>query len=321
MSSAGLRPLPPYDWPNPPAKPDGSVPPELVEQYKAELTAHNEFIKQQLEESFAQGGHRRSLEQLDRQAQIGSAAAASLAEVNRQAATAQAGFAAAAATAATILALANLRSNFINSSVTEIHKAYIEVAKGSIDRMQKRAELLQAAAIAIGTLYTGLLAFFFITADKITKDNVDQTETLPSRGIIPAVFLGCTVVFAMAYLAFRTVPGEGMSINNEAEPLDYIEQQRNLFVDWVNYIRWWRVALIQLAVISLGLAVATLPVAFINVANDEAVTFIKNTVIVILAVWIVGWLVYGSRSRNVGWTVNLSRSGIVNWMVFWRRPR
>lgn len=320
MSSTDLSPLPPYTWPNPPETQGGSIPPELVEQYKAELAAHNEFIKQQLGEAKAPAELQRSIILLERQAQLSSDAAATLTEANRQDATnlaqvnanaeaVQAEFqkqatildatvASNAADAASELALVTVRNNFLNSSVVEIHKAYIEVAKGGIDRMQKRAELLQAAAVAVGTLYTGLLAFFYITADKISKDNVALVQTLPARGIIPAVFLGGTVVFTMAYLAFRTVPGSGVQVDNEEEPLDYIEQQRNLFVDWVNHIAWWRVALIQLAVISLGGAVATLPLAFTEVTDDEAVEFVRNGVIGAILLWSVGWIVYWKRGRG-----------------------
>ena len=40
-----------------------------------------------------------------------------------------------------------------------VFTAYVDVTKGQLDRAQARAEFVQTAAAAVGTLYTGVLAF------------------------------------------------------------------------------------------------------------------------------------------------------------------
>lgn len=281
-----LGPLPSYQWPEPPTLANGTVPPELVEQYKAQLEAHNEFIKQQLVEFFAASEHRRKLQELEYQAKIDTEAAKQQASLSIDAANQ-------AADLTLQLELEKQARDFRNATLTNFHQAYIEVAKAKVDRAQKHAELLQAAAISIGTLYTGVLAYFFIQAAEVDKDNQEWSQLMPVRGIIPMVFLGTTIVFAMAYVAFRTVPKKGHEIEGEPHPLSYLDQQRNLFVEWVGYIQWWRAGLSQLAVISLGFAVATLPVAFMDITDKRAKDLTLSYVFIVLGIWALGWLLYG----------------------------
>lgn len=71
----------------------------------------------------------------------------------------------------------------------KLYAELLSLASQSIERARKSAELVQAAAVAVGGLYTGVLGFIFVA-----KDN-----PMPWRGIWPTVFLGLAVVLAMSY--------------------------------------------------------------------------------------------------------------------------
>lgn len=139
-----------------------------------------------------------------------------------------------------------------------VHNAYVEISKGTIDRTRARAEFVEKAAGGLGTAYTAILALTSFGANK----------SLPPQGIIPTVFFGAAVVLAAVYLAFiskdehKTSSGgqEGGAHDWETKQLNRL----NELTRWTSSIVRHRVSYLHAAVISLGLGVLFLPVAFLN---------------------------------------------------------
>ena len=291
MDHRPIDPMPDYTWPDPPSEAEMPVPEERLEQYKAVLAAHGAYIAHQTTQEAAEAEREHALLALCLNARIDrEATATAVADARMQALTQQSN------------SVQTLNLEFRNSMLTEIHKSYIESAKASVDRIQRRAELLQAAAVAIGTIYTGLFGYFFITADADAASSMSRLET---RGIIPVVFLGATIMLAMASIAFRTPSGSGSTHVNDADPLRYLEDERNDFVAWVSHTRWWQILLNQLSMVSLGFAVATLPIAFIaDLENRIAFERTAQALFVVLFLLGVGWFFIwvehaGRRSRSM----------------------
>lgn len=139
-----------------------------------------------------------------------------------------------------------------------LNSAYLDVAKGQLDRAISRAEFLEKAAGTIATLYTGLLGFLY---------NADTTKgkPFPVIGITPTIFLGLSIVLAAVYLSYIT---RSKSMKT-SEPSDLLDQQmindRDDFISWTSDVVLQRVHWLQSAIISLGFGIIFLPVAFLDI--------------------------------------------------------
>lgn len=80
-----------------------------------------------------------------------------------------------------------------------LFNAYLDVAKGQLDRARANAEFVVKAASTIGGAYALVLGLSF-------SINKDVNHPLPSRGLAPTIFLGLSIVLATAYLAYITRP-------------------------------------------------------------------------------------------------------------------
>jgi len=166
-----------------------------------------------------------------------------------------------------------------------IHVAYIEIAKGQIDRIQIRADFVQKASAVIVTLYTGVLTLVF---------KADSTS-LPARGIAPAIFLGLAVVFSAIYFAFVTPP-EDLPHPKSTNLLE-LKQRRRLdrYILWSRAPALQRRYFLQLSVICLGAGVMFLPAPFLKI--QDWVVFLMAFVALIFVfilpgiVWVGSWLV------------------------------
>ena len=79
-----------------------------------------------------------------------------------------------------------------------VQSAYLEVAKGTLDRALKRAEFLTAAAGAIGTTYAALLGLVY-------SASADTPNPLPAAGMGSALFLGLAFVLIAFYVNNNSV--------------------------------------------------------------------------------------------------------------------
>lgn len=151
----------------------------------------------------------------------------------------------------------------------EFFKGVMEVAKGSIDRARASAEFVQKAASAIGVIYAAVLGVAFSVAER----------PLPARGVIPALFLGLSIVCSTYFLAWlppsESGPDEGT--RDESKPGSSLRHRlAALFIRWnrraaVKRRRWLRAS-----VVALGAAIALLPAAFVPLGDrpeQSAVSF------------------------------------------------
>jgi hypothetical protein len=149
------------------------------------------------------------------------------------------------------------------------HQALIEFAKDAIPRAQSGAEAVRNAAAAIGVLYAGVLGVAFSVGDR----------PLPLRGTIPAVFLGLAIALATAYLALLTHPPNpsdrddstawptgGGTVREDAQ------ERTGAFIEYVRATTRQRSNLLTAGVVSLGLGVAFLPVAFLDLGTGGKAT-------------------------------------------------
>jgi hypothetical protein len=140
-----------------------------------------------------------------------------------------------------------------------VHDARLEVAKATIDRGRAGAEFVRNAAAAIVTLYTGVLGVAFAATGDATP--------LPSRGLVPAVFLGLAIACASAYAALLTrVPAASAPVPH-ANLETFQERRLDAFVAWVTQIALGRVYFLHASVLMLGVGVLFLPAAFLDIAS------------------------------------------------------
>jgi hypothetical protein len=105
------------------------------------------------------------------------------------------------------------------------HTTITEVATGAIERTRDGAKFVQTAATAIFAVDTGLLGLVFSVTD----------HPLPLRGAYAGVFLGLSIAFATAYLAFLGRPKEELEYTPDLSSEDQMQLSRTAFLaHWVN---------------------------------------------------------------------------------------
>jgi hypothetical protein len=138
--------------------------------------------------------------------------------------------------------------------LTEFHKAIFDVSKASIDRARAGADAVQKAATAILAIYTAVLGVAFSVGD----------NPLPSRGVVPAVFLGLALVLSTVYLAYLT-PARGVDGPPRTASLRDAEHYRTqTFILWTREIAQNRRQWLHRSVVALGIALAFLPAPFVG---------------------------------------------------------
>ncbi|HLL78462.1 MAG TPA: hypothetical protein VKT25_03125 [Ktedonobacteraceae bacterium] len=155
----------------------------------------------------------------------------------------------------------------VRASDTAFHQAvfqaYLDVAKGQIDRSVTRTQFLTTAASAIGTVYTALIGLAFGLGQ--------ANHELPATGIAPAVFLGLSIALAAYYLTYitsqphllkRATP-ETKATHAPILPVQRLFDERNHLIEWVAATVTNRVHWLHAAVISLAVGVILLPLPFV----------------------------------------------------------
>jgi hypothetical protein len=130
-------------------------------------------------------------------------------------------------------------------------------AVAAIDRSRETAKYVQTASVAASGLYTGLLGLVFGVAD--------TAEDLPLRGAIPTVFFGLAIAFSTWYLAF--LPDKSTELlwpQPSSLPRQNAKRNLDYLIRWVNTVVTARAWSLRAATLYLLLAVAFLPVAFID---------------------------------------------------------
>jgi hypothetical protein len=142
-----------------------------------------------------------------------------------------------------------------------VHDAYIATAQASLDRSLTRANVVTAAVAAISTLYTGLLGLVYDTSKGGTP--------LTAGAMIPALFLGISLFLVVTYAAMirRTLTvgpllpgGIGGS---------FAEDRVITFMKWCFSGVYARSRALHAGIVSLGVAVVTLPSPFTKLSGGE----------------------------------------------------
>jgi hypothetical protein len=144
-----------------------------------------------------------------------------------------------------------------------VFQAYLDVAKGQIDRSVTRTQFLTTAASAIGTIYAAIIGLSFGLGQ--------PNHTLPAVGIAPAIFLGVSIALAAYYLAYITSQTHLLNQTITAKtlqhapilPIQRLFDERNHLIEWVAETVVSRVQWLHAAVISLAIGVIFLPIPFV----------------------------------------------------------
>jgi hypothetical protein len=142
------------------------------------------------------------------------------------------------------------------------YQAVIDVAKGAIDRSRASAEVVQKAAAAIVTLYTGILALAFAA----------NAHPLPFRALFAALFLGLAVALSTAFLAYLPEPHAGDNgTTAEPEPSDVSESNKTVatFVLWTRAAAIDRAYPLRASVLALAAALLFLPAPFVQKGSAQ----------------------------------------------------
>jgi len=158
------------------------------------------------------------------------------------------------------------------------HAAYITTAQNSLASSLTRANYVITAAGSIVTLYTGLLALQFSPGGK---------TPLPARSIFPALFLGGAVAFATFYVAFLRPIRTATELLPSGLGGDIPQKRLLAYMDWCFAGVLARAWSLRLAVISLALGLALLPVGFVQLSTTAATDLVVGAGAILVA-WIVG---------------------------------
>jgi hypothetical protein len=147
----------------------------------------------------------------------------------------------------------------------EFHEDVRAVAKTALEHADSLPQLIITASGAVVTLYTGVLALVFAASSR----------PLPPRGLIPAVFFGLSVALATSYAGYIT-----RSRPTNFAPAGHVWPNAiahtNGFIDWINSAINARASTMRAAVLFLGLGVAFLPSAFIDLTATTSAPIVQS---------------------------------------------
>jgi hypothetical protein len=146
-----------------------------------------------------------------------------------------------------------------DESEKKLHESLSTLIGESIERSRDGAKFVETAAAAVGTVYTGILAFSF-AADK---------TPLPGRALYAAIFLGIAIVGAAVYLAFiqhirpiGRVDYRGVRSEDQWRRTEYLAA-------WTRAVVQSRAWALRTAVVALAFGVMFMPFAFLPAHLSE----------------------------------------------------
>lgn len=145
------------------------------------------------------------------------------------------------------------------SNLAKFHESMYTLASTSVDRARSGAELVQKAAAAIATLYTGALALAFSVTD----------NPLPARGILAPAFLGAAVALSTAYAAYLKQtrnPPLTPEVASGVEPKSVA--RLNLFIDSTSRLVTERSWLLRASIFALGVGLLFIALPFLQVGGS-----------------------------------------------------
>lgn len=145
----------------------------------------------------------------------------------------------------------------------DVYKSYLDVASKQFDRALTRGQIVSTAAGAIATIYGAVLGLRFVVGSTTIRP-------LPTRGLIPTVFLGLAIVLSIAYLSYLTPPRNLTTRPKTGSLLQDAKSDRDDFIDWSSMAIGARRYVLHMSIVSLGLGVVFLPIAFLDIKDEGA---------------------------------------------------
>ncbi len=145
----------------------------------------------------------------------------------------------------------------------DLYKSYLDVAAKQLDRALTRGQTVSTAASAIATIYGAVLGLRFVVGST-------AATPLPTRGLVPTVFLGLAIVLSIAYLAYLTPRRHLTERPSSANQQVDAGSARDDFIDWSSSTVGDRRYVLQMSVVSLGFGVVYLPLAFLDIKDEGA---------------------------------------------------
>jgi hypothetical protein len=140
-----------------------------------------------------------------------------------------------------------------DDSEKKLHETLGTLVGESIERARDGAKFVETAAAALGTVYTGILAFSFAAKD----------APMPGRGLYAAIFLGIAIVGASIYLAFvQRIKNIGRVDYKGARPEDQWRRTEYLAA-WTRAVVQTRAWALRTGVVALAFGVMFMPLAFL----------------------------------------------------------
>jgi hypothetical protein len=164
------------------------------------------------------------------------------------------------------------------ASILEVDKAYIEVAKGQIERSIDRADFIQKVSAAIGTVYIGILGLTYNAAVSTVSNTLSGEEVkaaldlrlLSITGMAAPIFLALSFFLSAVYVAYLTEPDEKVKpIPSDGSLLGNQRARRDSFVRWTTFSVMKRKYWLQASVISLGFGIVLLPTPYLDVTDTD----------------------------------------------------
>ncbi len=164
-----------------------------------------------------------------------------------------------------------------------VHTSYLEVAKGTLDRSLQRANFVTAVSGAVGTSYAGLLALAY-SASAATP------RPLPPQGIVPAIFLGLSLLLSAFYVAYVRAGTETRQLIPTGIGGQIQERRMLEFMDYVTDSVVRRAWALRMAIVSLGVGIILIPLPFLE-TSSRLISILIGAVVLVLVVAIVAELV------------------------------
>lgn len=142
----------------------------------------------------------------------------------------------------------------------DFHQSVRAVAKSNAERVAAIAETVQKAAAAVIGIYTALLAVLFAVGE----------VGVPPRAILPALFLGVSVVLSTAYVAWiRKTPDQELRVAQGPPRAKAVTQTAN-FIRWSRRQYLSRAHYVRGSVVSLALGLLFLPAPLLTTGDAPA---------------------------------------------------
>lgn len=135
-----------------------------------------------------------------------------------------------------------------------IHNAYIDVTRTSAERMLQRADSVLRVAAAIGTVFTTVLGLL------VAVDG----RRISAWAFLPTSLIAASMVLAAFYLGYVSTRSEVAQPLKSSLSAQVQHARLAEYVSWVNRLALRRVWALRLAILTLGVAVASMPIAYVT---------------------------------------------------------